>query len=396
MIYLKGEEKVTAIDYRSCASLHDATGETWPSAGHRAVAVPGTVAGLSKALEEYGTLSLAQVIEPAAKIAEEGFPVAPPWGVISDNFKRAMDNEYLMSIIAPTGLPLEAGDVYKNADLAKTLRMIGAGGPEVFYKGEIAKLIAEDMAAHGGLIDEADLAAYRAVEREPARGTYRGYDVVSAPPPVGGFLLIQALNMIENYDIRSMGFYSAQKLHLFSEVLARAFDDYYDVLGDPDFVDVPLKTLTSKEYAAAKNRSIKLDEMTVSYEKIDPNSEHWSTTHPVRRGTGWQTWWPDPRRCPALRRGSGRAGRDTAQNEMANFIKKKGPAPICRKKHEHQHRAHPIMKTARPSRPWAPPVPCASSPPWRISSRTSSTSTGYPEPSRRPACSALSSGPRED
>ncbi|MBU0928875.1 MAG: gamma-glutamyltransferase [Spirochaetes bacterium] len=280
VIYLKDSNKVTSIDYRSRASLTDASGETWPNAGHRAVAVPGTVAGLAKALAQYGTMSLAQVVEPAAKLAEEGFIVSATLaGVIADNFKRAMPNDYLMSIIAPTGLPLEAGDLYKNPDLARTLRLIGSVGPEVFYTGEIAKLIAADMAANGGLIDEADLAAYKAIEREPATGSYRGYDVVSAPAPVGGFLLIQALNMIENYDIRSMGFDSAQKLHLFSEVLARAFDDYYNVLGDPDYVDVPMKALTSQGYADAKAASIKLDSMASSYEPVDPNSEHWSTTH---------------------------------------------------------------------------------------------------------------------
>ncbi|GAB1455256.1 hypothetical protein MASR2M48_05630 [Spirochaetota bacterium] len=280
VIYLKNSKKVTSIDYRSRASLNDATGQVWPNAGHRGVAVPGTVAGLSMALEKYGTMSLAQVIAPAAKLAEEGFVVSTTLaGVISDNFKRAMANEYLMSLLAPTGLPLEAGDIYKNPDLAKTLRLIGATGRDGFYKGEIARMIAQDMKAHDGLIDEADLAAYKAIEREPAMGTYRGYDIVSAPAPVGGFLLIQALNMIENYDIRSFGFGSAEKLHLFSEVLARSFDDYYNVLGDPDYVDVPMKALTSKGYANAKAASIKLDSMTSSYEPVDPNSEHWSTTH---------------------------------------------------------------------------------------------------------------------
>ncbi|MBN2873883.1 MAG: gamma-glutamyltransferase [Spirochaetales bacterium] len=280
VIYIKGTNTVTSIDYRSRASLNDATGQTWPNAGHRAVAVPGTVAGLAMALEKYGTMSLAQVIEPAVKLAEEGFVVSPTLaGVIADNFKRAMANEYLMSIIAPTGLPLEAGDTLKNPDLAKSLRLIAAEGPGAFYTGTLAKAIADDMRAHDGLIDERDLAEYKAIEREPAKGVYRGYDVVSAPAPVGGFLLIQALNMIENHDISAMGFESATKLHLFAEVLARSFDDYYNVLGDPAFVDVPMKALTSQGYADAKAASIKLDEMTTSYEKVDPNSEHWSTTH---------------------------------------------------------------------------------------------------------------------
>ncbi len=280
VIYLKDKGVVTSIDYRSRASLTDATGAKWPNAGHLSVAVPGTVAGLSMALAKYGTMSLAQVVEPAARLAEEGFPVSPILaGVISDNFKRIMENEYLLSILAPTGLPLEAGDILKNPDLAKSLRQIGAEGPDAFYKGSIAKAIAEDMRARGGLIDEADLAAYKAIEREPARGTYRGYDVVSAPAPVGGFLLIQSLNMIEKHDLRAYGFGSAKNVHLFSEVFSRAFDDYYNVLGDPDFVDVPMKALTSKGYAQAKAAQISMDAMTTSYEPVDPNSEHWSTTH---------------------------------------------------------------------------------------------------------------------
>lgn len=281
VIYLKGENKATSIDYRSRASFNKAApDEKWPAAGHRSVAVPGTVAGLALALEKYGTMSLAQVIEPAAKLAEQGFVVSETLaGVIADNFKRAMPNAYLMSIIAPSGLPLEAGDLYKNLDLAKTLRLIAKDGADAFYKGEVAKAIAADMKANNGLIDENDLATYKAVEREPAGGKYRGYDIVSAPAPVGGFLLIQSLNMLENYNLKFLGFDSAMKLHLFSEVLARAFDDYYDVLGDPDFVDVPMKALTSQGYANAKAASIKLDAMTVKYEKVNPNSEHWSTTH---------------------------------------------------------------------------------------------------------------------
>ncbi len=280
VIYLKGRNKVTSIDYRSRASFNEVKDAKWPGDGHRAVAVPGTVAGLAKALKDYGTMSLAEVIEPAVKLAEEGFVVSPTLaGVIADNYKRAMANPYLLSIIAPDGLPLEAGDTYKNKDLAKSLALIAKEGPDAFYKGAIAKAIADDMRANKGLIDENDLAQYKAIEREPASGNYRGYDIVSAPAPVGGFLLIESLNMIENYDIASWGFSSAKKLHLFAEVLARAFDDYYDVLGDPDYVNVPMKALTSKGYAKAKAASIRLDAMTTTYEKINPNSEHWSTTH---------------------------------------------------------------------------------------------------------------------
>jgi gamma-glutamyltranspeptidase/glutathione hydrolase len=328
VIYLKGSEKVTSIDYRSRASFNPTTAKSWPADGHLGVAVPGTVAGLAKALKEYGTMSLAQVTEPAAKLAEDGFVVTETLaGVISDNFKRAMGNKYLMSIIAPDGLPLEAGDVYKNPDLAKSLRLIGKEGADAFYKGDIAKAIAADMKASGGLIDENDLAQYKAIEREPATGTYRGYDIVSAPAPVGGFLLIQSLNMIENYDIRSMGFDSAKKLHLFAEVFARAFDDYYNVLGDPDYVNVPMKALTSKGYARAKAASIKLDSMTSTYAPVDPNGEHWSTTH-------MSVVDKDGNLVALTQTLSGFYGAAVAvpgtgiilNNEMGNFNGKKGPS----------------------------------------------------------------------
>ncbi len=329
VIYIKKTGKATSIDYRSRASFNErpADAKKWPSDGYLGVAVPGTVAGLAKALEEYGTMSLAEVVEPAAKLAENGFTVTETLGgVIAENFKRCMPDKYLFSIIAPGGLPLEVGDTYKNPDLAKTLRLIGKEGSDAFYKGEIAKAIADAMRANGGIIDGKDLAEYKAIEREPAQGTYRGYDIVSAPAPVGGFLLIESLNMIENYDIKSMGFDSAKKIHLFSEVFARAFDDYYNVLGDPDFVDVPMKALCSKGYAKAKIASIDPDKMTASYTPVDVNSEHWSTTH-------MSVVDKDGNLVALTQTLSGFYGAAVAvpgtgiilNNEMANFNGKKGP-----------------------------------------------------------------------
>jgi len=330
VIYIKKTNKVTSIDYRSRASYNarPADAKKWPSDGYLGVAVPGTVAGLAKALSEYGTMSLAEVVEPAAKLAENGFTVSETLaGVIAENFKRVMPDKYLYSIIAPNGLPLEAGDTYKNPDLAKSLRLIGKEGPDAFYKGDLAKNIADAMRANGGVIDEKDLADYKAIEREPARGSYRGYDIVSAPAPVGGFLLIESLNMIENYDIKSMGFDSPKKIHLFSEVFARAFDDYYNVLGDPDFTNVPMQALCSKGYAKAKAAQINLDQMTTSYEPVDVDSQHWSTTH--------MSVVDKDGNLVALTQtlsaffGAGVAVPGTGiilNNEMGNFNGKKGPA----------------------------------------------------------------------
>ncbi|MBL8966080.1 MAG: gamma-glutamyltransferase, partial [Spirochaetaceae bacterium] len=279
VIYLEGAKKTVAIDYRSAAPAEERK-IRWPNDGHLAVAVPGTVAGLAMALEKYGTMKLAQVVEPAARLAEEGFAVSETLaGVISDNFDPISKNEALLAILAPDGLPLAAGQKLKNADLAKSLRAIGKGGPDVFYKGEIADAIAADMAKNGGILTKADLAAYRAIEREPVRGTYRGYEVISAPAPVGGLSVIEILNIFENFDISKEPRLSPRYVHLMAEAMKRGFADNGAFIGDPAFVKVPTEVLVSKGYAKTRAAEIAEDKITPQVLPGDPTKEHPSTTH---------------------------------------------------------------------------------------------------------------------
>ncbi len=280
VIYLADSRTTVAIDYRSMAPFFNPGKYPFGGLGHKAVAVPGTVAGLSLALQKYGTMSLAQVAAPAIKLAEDGFAISPTLAkVISDNFDPISKNEALLSIVAPAGLPLEAGDILKNHDLAVSLAKIAEGGPDVFYKGEIADKIVADMKANGGYITKEDLAAYKAIERAPVRGSYRGYDIISAPPPVGGIGVIEILQILENFDIASRKPLDPVTIHLTTEAMKRGFADVYEFVGDPDFVNVPVAGLTSKSYA--KKRSAEIDPAKISTMVTagDPANEHFSTTH---------------------------------------------------------------------------------------------------------------------
>src|SRR5262249_50204932 len=150
------------------------------------------------------------------------------------------------------GTPYEPGEILKQPDLAKTLQRIADQGPAGFYEGETAMLLEKDMAAHGGLITRADLKNYQAVRRAPVTGTYRGYDIIAMPPPSsGGVGVIEMLNVLEGYDLKSLGFYSAAEVHLITEAMKRAYGDRAHYLGDPDFnKNMPLAKLMSKDYAA--------------------------------------------------------------------------------------------------------------------------------------------------
>lgn len=284
VIYLADRKEAVAIDYRSAApakaTLEEWNKGRWPGEGHKAVAVPGTVAGLSLALQKYGTMTLARVMAPAIRLAEEGFTISPTLAeIIADNYEAISKNEALAKIFTPEGLPLEAGATLKNPDLAESLRKIAAGGPDVFYKGELADKIAADMAAHGGLITKEDLANYRAIERKPVRGSYRGYDLISAPPPVGGLSVIEALQILENFDLAKNPPLSAVNVHLMAEALKRGFADNAAYIGDPGFTEVPVAGLLSKEYARKRAVEISPDKVTPKVTAGEPDREHPSTTH---------------------------------------------------------------------------------------------------------------------
>ena len=219
--------------------------------GHLAAGVPGSVDGLLKLLETHGTLTRAQVLAPALRLAREGFPLS--WQMC-DEFAEHMPHfkKFPASLAKFTnnGQPYRPGDVWKQPDLAKTIQRIIDHGRDGFYAGETAKLIVAEMERGGGLISSEDLAGYQSVWREPMHGAYRGMHIWSMPPPSsGGVLLVHLLHILEQYDVKAMGWHSADLIHLMVEAQRRAYADRAEHLGDPDFVKMPLEMLLSEDYA---------------------------------------------------------------------------------------------------------------------------------------------------
>nr|WP_294867806.1 gamma-glutamyltransferase [uncultured Pseudogulbenkiania sp.] len=227
---------------------------------HLAVGVPGTVAGMEHALKRWGTMKLADLIAPSIKLAEGGIVVSPTMAKMLEVEKDNLGKwDSTRAIFFKNGRPLQLGDKLVQKDLAKSLRLIAKHGSKVFYNGEIGDKIVAEMAQHGGLIGKDDLRNYKVEERAPVRGEYRGYQVVSMPPPSsGGTHIIQILNMLERYPLAQYGVNSAQTIHHMAEAMKLAYADRAEYLGDPGFVKVPVKGLTSKKYA---------DELA---QKIDP------------------------------------------------------------------------------------------------------------------------------
>ncbi|MEN9508183.1 MAG: gamma-glutamyltranspeptidase precursor [Gemmatimonadota bacterium] len=218
---------------------------------HIAVGVPGTVAGFAMAHGKYGKVSWVKTVEPSVQLADTGFIV--PTGLASSlagvRTKLSADSGSLRAYYKD-GQPYAAGDRLRLTDLGRTLARIRDKGRDGFYAGETARLIEAEMQRHGGLITQADLAAYQAKERTPVRGTYKGYEVISmAPPSSGGVAMVQMLNILEGFDLKAMGHNSPASVHLLAESMRRAFRDRALHIGDPDFVTPPVARLTSKAYA---------------------------------------------------------------------------------------------------------------------------------------------------
>ena len=229
--------------------------------GYKAVGVPGNLAGLDFVLKSYGTMSLKELSKTAIAYAEKGFQVDKHFANASKEVNDRTATEELKTLFFEKGKPKSIGDVQKNPDLAKTLKLISDKGVKEFYKGSIAKTIADEMQKHGGLITLEDLASYKPSIRKALKGNYRGYDILTMPPPSsGGTALLEILNIMEPYKLSwdSMGFGSSKYVHLVTEAMKHAFADRAEYLGDPDFVKVPVEKFTSKEYAN-KLRS-KIDE----------------------------------------------------------------------------------------------------------------------------------------
>jgi gamma-glutamyltranspeptidase/glutathione hydrolase len=216
-----------------------------------AVGVPGTVAGLTHALQRWGTLPLARVMAPAIRLARQGYPVSATLAEALQKSARIMGRwPATRAIFWRDGHPLKTGDRLVQRDLAASLQRIAQGGSAAFYQGIIAQRIAAEMARHGGLISRADLQDYQAMERTPIVGEYRGYRVVTMPPPSsGGIHLVQILNMMEGWPVRQWGAGSAQTIQHMAEAMKLAYADRSKYLGDTDFVRVPVAGLTSKAYA---------------------------------------------------------------------------------------------------------------------------------------------------
>lgn len=269
-----------AIDYREMAPLAAnrdifldkdgkvIQGEGGPTIGYRASGVPGTPAGFDLAWRKYGSKKIkwAELIEPARKIAQDGFILSYRLANLFKNYSKNLE-KYPESkkIFLNNGKFYEEGDVLRQPELAQTLARMQRFGAKEFYTGKTAELIAADMKANNGLITLEDLRNYEAKERTPLRGNYRGYEIISMPPPSsGGIVLIQALNMLEKHDLRKMGWNSSAKIHLLTEVLRRSFADRAEFMGDPDFAKVPTSELIDKKYAVNRAETINLNQASKS------------------------------------------------------------------------------------------------------------------------------------
>ena len=237
--------------------------------GYKSIGVPGSVAGMVYAEQKYGKLTLKQVMGPAVKLAREGFALT--WGEAAD-----LHDSYLAKfpeshrVFQRNGDYYKPGDIFRQPDLARTLERI-ADNPDDFYHGALARELAAAMQKGGGLITVDDLAHYEVKEREPVHGTYRGYDLISAPPPSsGGTVLIESLNILEGYDLAKMESRSAESIHFTVEAFRRAFFDRAEFMGDPDFSKIPVAQLVDKRYAAAWRESIDPARATPSQELKRP------------------------------------------------------------------------------------------------------------------------------
>ncbi len=243
---------------------------------HVAVGVPGTVAGLHLAWSDHGTLPWERLLAPAIALARDGFDVSDPLArSLAGVLPRMADYPVSVAQFSNAGKPYRAGDTLRQSELADTLTRIAEQGPPGFYEGVTAELIAQEMAANGGLITQADLAAYRAIRRAPIRGAYRGHEILSMPPiSSGGTALIEMLNILEGYDLARLGAGSAATTHLLIEAMRRAYADRAQHLGDPAFnADIPIDQLISKEYAETLRETIDLERASVS----SPSSFEWPT-----------------------------------------------------------------------------------------------------------------------
>tara|TARA_B100000929_G_scaffold35886_1_gene25704 strand:- start:2375 stop:4075 length:1701 start_codon:yes stop_codon:yes gene_type:complete len=291
LIYKADSNKVHSIDYRSAApnlakSEMYLTNSGVKRFGNIVNAVPGTVAGLIKAHKEHGKLPLKKVLKPSIDLAKKGFKVsydlnyALKWAKDHLQANKVSKKKFYIN----SNKPLPVDSLFRQPNLAKTLSLISRKGKKAFYSGEIAEWIVKDAKLNGGLIRKDDLASYKAKSRTPIETSYRGYRVVSMPPAAsGGLVLLQTLNILENFNLSELGQNSASSLHILSESMIRAYADRTRFHGDPDFYQVPIKSLLDKNYAKKRANSINLSQKTPP-DEISPGKgiqldESKDTTH---------------------------------------------------------------------------------------------------------------------
>ncbi|MEQ8409573.1 MAG: gamma-glutamyltransferase [Gammaproteobacteria bacterium] len=281
MVYYGDNGDTTTFDFREKAALAATErmylgmdGEVANNSNHAgalAVGVPGTVAGLWKAHQERGSLPWDELVAPAVALARDGIPItyALRSGFARNEPRFEQYPSSMAKFFKPDGSHYDLGETWTQPDLAHTLELIQTQGKDGFYRGENAQRLAGFLQGMGGIITEEDLARYEAVEREPIRGSYRGYEIVSMPPPSsGGVAMVEMLNILEGYDLAAMGHNSADYLHVLTEAMRRAYADRAEHLGDPDFNEaLPIERLTSKDYAATLRASIDMDAKSESDER---------------------------------------------------------------------------------------------------------------------------------
>ena len=295
LIYLADSDEVLSIDYREKAPRGASRGMFLDEEGNPdneksrhsilSVGVPGTVAGLALALENYGTISLERALQPAIELAQKGFPVDQELSDSLNQVKSRMkaSTASMDIFFKQGGKPYSEGELLTQKDLAWSLKQIVKNGSEAFYTGDIAKKIDSFMEQSGGLITNHDLKNYKALIRKPVEGEYRGYKIYSMPPPSsGGVVLIEMLNILELFPLSSLGHNTAKTIHIFAETMKYAYADRSKYLGDPDFSPVPVTWLTSKKYAQSIKEQIDTEKSTPSH-KISPGNpnlqEGNNTTH---------------------------------------------------------------------------------------------------------------------
>ena len=295
LIHLADDDRETLIDYRETAPAAASRDMFLDDEGNldkqreyfslQSAGVPGTVAGMLYALEKYGTLTREQALAPAIALARDGIPVSYSlFFEISASAQNLRKNPAAeRQFFQPDGSAYAVGDIWRQPDLAWTLSEISEEGINGFYGGEVAQLITTEMESGGGLITAQDLADYRVVERQPVRGTYKDFEIVSTPPPSsGGVHIVQMLNILEGYDLQAMGHNSAAYVHHLTESMKLAYADRSLYLADPDFVDVPVTQLIDKAYAEQQRQRIDSNVATPSVD-IAPGqllgSESTETTH---------------------------------------------------------------------------------------------------------------------